>query len=131
LACVVPVYAAEKEGRQMKNKLFGLALAGAMLLATPFAALAANRGGGGGHFSGGGHSYSAPARGFSGGGRAINNGYRGGYYRGGGGYYRGGVYFGLGAPYGYGYAAPGACGFYDAAGYWHVNPACYGPPAVY
>jgi hypothetical protein len=121
----------------MKNKLFGLALAGAMLVATPFTALAENRGGGG-HF-GGGHSYSEGARGSRGGGEHFNGGHYGGRdfdrgYRDRDGHYRGsrgGVYFGYSAPYSYGYTAPNPCGYYDAAGYWHADPACYGPAAVY
>ena len=120
----------------MKNKLFGIALAGAMLVATPFAALAENRGGGGEHASRGGYNYSTPARGFSGGGehdrggRDFDHGYRDRDDRDGG-RYRGGVYFNYSAPYAYGYSAPNPCGYYDAAGYWHADPACYGPPAVY
>ena len=117
----------------MKNKLFGLALAGAMLVATPFAALAADRGGERGR-SGGGHSYSEGARGSRGGDEHFGGRRdfdhdrrdRDDYDRG---YYRGGAYYS--APYAYGYTAPNPCGYYDAAGYWHADPACYGPAAVY
>jgi hypothetical protein len=124
----------------MRNKLsnvFGKSalpalIAGVVLaFGAPAASLAAEHGGGGGHFRGdGGHGFSAsPRGGFNGG-----NVYRGGgaehyAYRGGdrdyrGGYYRGGtgVYLGLGGGYGY---APGSCGFYDAYGYWHPAPGCY------
>jgi hypothetical protein len=125
----------------MKNRLSGffgkaglpVLAVGVALALMPVSAMAAARGGehfGGGAsrgFAGGGHEVrGGQARGF-GGGHEFSRGYQGGYYRGGG-YVRGGVY--LGAPYGY--AAPNACGFYDAAGYWHPDPAaCYGPPAVY
>lgn len=115
----------------MKNKMFGLMLAGAMLVATPFAALAADRGGERGH-SGGGNSYAEGARG----GEHFN----GEHFNGGHDFdrrdrddrdgYRGGVYFSAGAPV-YGYTAPNPCGYYDAAGYWHADPACYVPPAAY
>ena len=121
----------------MKNKMFGLVLAGAMLAATPFAAMAADRGGERGH-SGGGNSYSEGARG----GEHFNGGHDSDRRdRGGdrdrdrdnhdGGLYRGGVYFSAGAAPVYGYTAPNPCGYYDAAGYWHADPACYGPPAAY
>jgi hypothetical protein len=114
-----------------------LALVVAMAAFSPVSALAAGRGGFGGHasggrgFSGGGHAYSAPARGFNGGGRGYYGG-RGGYYGGRGGYYGGRYYgpgFGVGvyAPYGYGYAAPVCGGFYDQAGIWQVSPGCAVP----
>jgi hypothetical protein len=119
----------------MRNKLsnvFGKSalpalIAGVVLaFGAPAAGLAAERGGGGGHFSGGGHGFSSGSRGganvYRGGGGA-NYAYRGGgAYR--GGYYRGGtgVYLGIGGGYGY---APRACGFYDAYGYWHPAPGCY------
>jgi hypothetical protein len=110
----------------MKNRLFRLfgksalptLLAGALLaFSSPVAALAQGRGGGGGHS--GGRSVSGSARGFSGGGHAYAGGR--GY---GGGYYGGGVYLGLGYGPAYPYA-PGPCGFYDQAGYWHAGAGCY------
>ena len=133
---------AVKEGNQMRNKLTNVfsksalpALVAGVVLAfgAPAAALAESHSGG--HGNGGGAHYSGGgARGFSGGSAYRGGGqYRGGAryeYRGGdrdyrGGYYRGGtgLYLGFGGA-GYGYA-PGACGFYDAYGYWHADPACY------
>lgn len=131
-------------------------LAALLTLGYPSAALARGEHGGGsrgGHgFSQGGRGYGG-GRQFRGGGRGFGGGaYRGGggyyggrgYYRGRGfegrnfrgghrdwddygrGYYGGGLYFGYGGPYAYGYA-PGACGYYDAWGYWHPDPACYSP----
>jgi hypothetical protein len=119
----------------MKSRVFGFLLAGVMLAATPFGAFAAERGGNG-HNSGG-HNYSSGARGadrggehFRGGRDYDDHGYRDRDRDRG---YRGGVYFGYTAPYSYGYTAPAPnpCGYYDAAGYWHADPACYGPAAVY
>ncbi len=123
----------------MKNKLAGLfgkaalpaLVAGAVLAIGPVSAMAAERGGGHeGHYSGGGvsgRSYGGEHRGFSGGrefhaGRDFDHH---DYDRG----YRGGAYFGFSAPYSYGYAAPNPCGYYDAYGYWHADPACYSGPA--
>jgi hypothetical protein len=119
----------------MKNRLFGILVAGALLaFGSPVAALA--QGHAGGHSSG--RSFSGSARGFSGGGsrnegRAVygGRGYGGGYYRGGG-----GLYLGFGAPYAYGPAygyapAPAPCGYYDQAGYWHATPGCYSGGPVY
>jgi hypothetical protein len=112
----------------MKKKISNMFLAGAMLaLMSPVGGMAAPRGG---HFNGGGgHAFQSP-RAFSGNaGRVIGPRgrpyYGGGYYRGRG-YYGSGLYLGFGAPYAYGYApAPPPCGFYDQAGYWHADPACY------
>jgi hypothetical protein len=126
----------------MKNRLFKIfgkpalpmLLAGVLLFAgSPVAALAQGHGG----HSGGGRSFSGSSRGFErGNDRGFSGGrryYGGSYYRGRG-YYGGGLYLGFGAPYaygpayGYGYApvpAPAPCGYYDQAGYWHANPACY------
>ena len=140
--------------RKLESAVF--VLAALLTLGFPSAALARDgRGGGfgGGHgFSGGGRGYGGGHQ-FRGGGRSFSGGgYRGGgsdyggrgYYGGRGfegrnfrghrdwddydrGYYRGGgLYFGYGGPYTYGYS-PGACGSYDAWGYWHPDPACYSP----
>jgi hypothetical protein len=132
------------EMKKALSKFFGQAalptlLAGAVLmLMSPAGAMAENHGG----RHGGGHGYSG-GRSYGGGGYYRGGEQRGGgYYRGGGGYNRGGGYyrpryrggfsfgFGLAAPYTYGYTT-GACGYYDAWGYWHENPACYTGPGVY
>jgi hypothetical protein len=115
-------------------KKFGLPalLVGALLTLSPAAALARERGGGGGHSYSHGQSFSGRAysgRSYSGG-RSYYGGHD--YGRRGWGdhdrYYRGGG-FGFGfysAPYAYGpgYYNPG-CGFYDQYGYWHPGPCAY------
>ena len=124
----------------VKNfRLTGL-LAAALLLLAPAAGFTREQGGGhGGRGFSGGHAFSG-GRGFGGGYRG-GNGYTGGrgfdrrgydWDRGHRGYYYGAsssFYFGYGAPYNnspYTYA-PGACGYYDAYGYWHAYPGCYAP----
>jgi hypothetical protein len=112
----------------MKKRLFGFALTGALLAATPFAAMAAERGGN--EHNGGGRNFSEGVRDGAREHVQVRRDFdrdRDDHDRG----YRGGVYFNYSAPYSYGYTAPNPCGYYDAAGYWHADPACYGPAAVY
>ena len=116
-----------------KFRLTGL-LAAALLVMAPAAGFAREHGGGHGGrgysggraYGGGGGAYRGAGRGYIGGrgfegrGRDWDRGYRG--------YYGGGpsFYFGYGAPYYSPYTyAPGACGYYDAYGYWHADPSCY------
>jgi hypothetical protein len=115
-----------------KFRLTG-ALAAVLLLMAPAAVLAREHGGGhGGRGYSGGRAYSGRGFAYRGGGRGYigGRGFEGRGYRG---YYYGGgpsFYFGYGAPYYYSpYSyAPGGCGYYDAYGYWHADPACYANP---
>ena len=120
-----------------------VALAIAMAVFGPTAALAAEHGGhgfGGGHGGGfsGGHSFSGGGshggRGYYGGRGYGGSFYGGGRYYGGRNYYAPRYYgggFGLGfyAAPGYGYAAPvcSPSGFYDHGGYWHYYRGCAAP----
>jgi hypothetical protein len=134
----------------IKKVLGPVALAVAMAVFSPIAALAGDHGGGhaygGGRGGfGGGHPFAAPSRGSFGGGRTFSspgsrgfNGIRGreyyagsGYY-GGHGYYSRGYYgpgFGIGiyAPYGYAVPLCNRVGFYDRYGVWRVDPGCAVP----
>jgi hypothetical protein len=128
-----------------KFRLAGL-FAAALLLLAPAASFAREHEGHGGRGYSGGHAFSG--RNFGGGYRAEHGGGR--QYFGGRGFerrdhdwdrgYRGNYYgggpsfnFGYGAPYYYSpYSyAPGACGYYDAYGYWHSSPGCYADPYSY